>query len=88
MNGLWLLASKTVPAPSSSPRGEAGPIALLVIVLLLIATVLLIRNMGSRLRRIPPEFPAEREARLAREARAQAEATDAPAGDEPDRGDA
>jgi hypothetical protein len=37
--------------------GMAGPLALLIIVLLAIATVLLIRNMNSRLRRLPERFP-------------------------------
>jgi hypothetical protein len=35
----------------------AGPLGLLVIVLLCIATVLLIRNMNKRLRRLPERFP-------------------------------
>jgi len=40
----------------------AGPLGLLIIVLLAIATVLLIRNMNARLRRLPDRFPdAERE---------------------------
>jgi hypothetical protein len=37
--------------------GVAGPTALLIIVLLAIATVLLIRNMNKRLRRLPAQFP-------------------------------
>ncbi|MGI8646985.1 MAG: hypothetical protein ACR2JX_01965 [Mycobacteriales bacterium] len=36
--------------------GVAGPIAGVVILLLGIATVLLIRNMNSRLRRLPKSF--------------------------------
>jgi hypothetical protein len=39
--------------------GMAGPLALLIIVLLAIATVLLIRNMNARLRRLPERFPDE-----------------------------
>jgi hypothetical protein len=39
--------------------GLAGPMGLLIIVLLAIATVLLIRNMNSRLRRLPERFPHE-----------------------------
>jgi hypothetical protein len=35
----------------------AGPLGLLIIVLLIIATVLLIRNMNKRLRRLPERFP-------------------------------
>ena len=37
--------------------GLAGPMGLLIIVLLAIATVLLIRNMNKHLRRIPERFP-------------------------------
>jgi hypothetical protein len=39
--------------------GLAGPMALLIIVLLAIATVLLIRNMNTRLRRLPDHFPGQ-----------------------------
>jgi hypothetical protein len=35
----------------------AGPLGLLIIALLSIATVLLIRNMNKRLRRLPQSFP-------------------------------
>jgi hypothetical protein len=40
--------------------GLAGPMGLFLIVLLAIATVLLIRNMNSRLRRLPDRFPEQR----------------------------
>jgi hypothetical protein len=50
--------------------GLAGPMGLFIIVLLAIGTVLLIRNMNSRLKRLPAEFPdpdaARREAEVAR----------------------
>jgi hypothetical protein len=36
--------------------GKASPIALVVVVLLGLATVLLIRNMTKRIRRLPPSF--------------------------------
>ena len=39
----------------------AGPLGLLIIVLLIIATVLLIRNMNKRLRRLPERFPHQDE---------------------------
>jgi hypothetical protein len=42
--------------------GLAGPMGLFIIVLMAIATVLLIRNMNSRLRRLPDRFPAPHEA--------------------------
>jgi hypothetical protein len=41
--------------------GLAGPMGLLIIVLLAIATVFLIRNMNSRLRRLPERFPNQPE---------------------------
>jgi hypothetical protein len=41
--------------------GLAGPMGLLIIVLLAIATVFLIRNMNSRLRRLPERFPNQGE---------------------------
>jgi hypothetical protein len=50
--------------------GLAGPMGLFVIVLMSIATVLLIRNMNKRLRRLPDSFSdgqqTEREAEIAR----------------------
>jgi hypothetical protein len=36
---------------------SAGPIGLLIVLLMLIATALLIRNMNGRLKRLPREFP-------------------------------
>ncbi len=39
--------------------GLAGPMALLVIVLLAVATALLVRNMNTRLRRLPDRFPGQ-----------------------------
>ena len=40
--------------------GKAGPLGLLLIVLLLIAVVLLGRSMGRHLKRVPPSFdPAD-----------------------------
>jgi hypothetical protein len=50
--------------------GLAGPMGLFIIVLLAIGTVLLIRNMNARLKRLPAEFPdpeaVRREAEVAR----------------------
>lgn len=42
--------------------GLAGPLGLFIIVVLAIATVLLIRNMNMRLKRLPKEFPPPSEA--------------------------
>lgn len=39
--------------------GLAGPTGLLIIVLLVIGTVLLIRNMNSRLRKLPDHFESD-----------------------------
>ena len=36
---------------------SAGPLGLLVLLLIGVATVLLIRNMNARLKRMPREFP-------------------------------
>jgi hypothetical protein len=41
--------------------GVAGPLGLLIIVLLAVATVLLIRNMNRRLRRLPASFSEQEE---------------------------
>lgn len=40
--------------------GLAGPMGLFMITVLAIATVLLIRNMNARLRRLPDRFPQQR----------------------------
>lgn len=42
-------------------NGVAGPLGLVIIVLLAIATVFLIRNMNRRLRRLPETFSAKEE---------------------------
>ncbi|SBT54682.1 hypothetical protein [Micromonospora narathiwatensis] len=39
--------------------GLAGPMGLFLIVLLATATILLIRNMNARLRRLPDQFPRQ-----------------------------
>jgi hypothetical protein len=41
---------------AADDNGSAGPIGLLIVVLLGVATVLLVRNMNGRLRRLPPSF--------------------------------
>jgi hypothetical protein len=41
--------------------GKAGPLGLLMVLLLLIAAILLVRSMGRHLKRLPPSFdPADR----------------------------
>jgi hypothetical protein len=56
--------------------GVAGPLGLLIIVLMAIATVLLIRNMNARLRRLPDHFPDQSEDGRGGTAPADAVATD------------
>jgi hypothetical protein len=47
--------------------GLAGPMGLFIIVLMAISTVLLIRNMNKRLRRLPDSFPDPAEVKRATE---------------------
>jgi hypothetical protein len=60
MNALTLLADNLAENNFGDTRsgGLAGPMGLFVIVVLVIGTVLLIRNMNSRLRRLPDRFPS------------------------------
>ncbi|MGI8537256.1 MAG: hypothetical protein ACR2K2_12350 [Mycobacteriales bacterium] len=44
-------------AAVDADRVSAGPLGLLVVLLMVIATVFLIRNMNGRIKRLPPEFP-------------------------------
>jgi len=39
-------------------RVSAGPLGLLVVILMVVATIFLIRNMNRRLKRLPREFPS------------------------------
>jgi hypothetical protein len=56
--GLTLLAVDQQQLPEDV--GKAGPIGLLLIVLLFIATLLLVRSMGRHLKRVPRSFdPAD-----------------------------
>lgn len=43
-------------AEGEGAGASAGPLGLLIVVLLGIATVLLVRNMNGRLKRLPPAF--------------------------------
>lgn len=62
----FLAEGGTTPPPAQNNFGDtmgdgiAGPLALLIIVLLAVATILLIRNMNARLRRLPDRFPDPR----------------------------
>lgn len=59
----WTLLPTAAPPPGGAPGSERGeefgktsPIALVVILLLGVATALLIRSMGKRLRNVPASF--------------------------------
>ena len=57
MTGLMALLASPAPSQVSPPQdASAGYVALLIVVLLGIATALLIRNMSTRLKRLPKEF--------------------------------
>lgn len=48
----------TPSAPlAAADQSVAGPLALLLVLLLAVATVLLVRNMAARIKRLPPSFP-------------------------------
>jgi len=55
MTALRVLAENNFGDTRSG--GLAGPMGLFIILLMAVATVLLIRNMNSRLRRLPDRFP-------------------------------
>mgnify|MGYP003423211390 CR=1 FL=1 len=55
MTALDLLAENNFGDTRSG--GLAGPMGLFIVVLLAVATVLLIRNMNTRIRRLPDRFP-------------------------------
>jgi hypothetical protein len=59
--GLVLLLASPAGAVDES-EVSAGPIGLLIVLLMLIATALLIRNMNGRLKRLPREFPRAQDA--------------------------
>jgi hypothetical protein len=59
MTALTLLADSLAENNFGDTRsgGLAGPMGLFIILVLATGTVLLIRNMNSRLRRLPDRFP-------------------------------
>ena len=63
MSTLLLLAAAAAEVDESEV--SAGPIGLLIVLLMLIATALLIRNMNGRLKRLPREFPEQASSRQA-----------------------
>ena len=71
-----VLAQSPAPPPGQGEEfGKASPIALVVIVLLGLATVLLIRGMSKRIRRLPDSFGERPE----REGEPPADGADGPA---------
>lgn len=60
LHPVTLLAAAEEQLPEDV--GKAGPLGLLLIVLLLIAVGLLVRSMTTHLKRIPPSFDEPREA--------------------------
>ncbi len=56
MNYSLLAVLADAPHNQGPDFGKASPVGLLVIVLLLIATVLLIRSMNRQLRKVPDSF--------------------------------
>ena len=61
---MQLLAENTLLAENNfgdtRSGGLAGPTGLVIILLLVVGTILLIRNMNSRLRRLPERFEPDR----------------------------
>lgn len=51
------MTAAAVQAAVDADRVSAGPLGLLVVLLMVLATVFLIRNMNGRIKRLPPEFP-------------------------------
>ena len=70
---MALPASPTTTFGDNLGDGVAGPVGLLIIVLLAVATALLIRNMNKHLKRLPESFPDPRAAARAAD---QGEAAD------------
>lgn len=65
--GVTVLAGNPVPPADKGPEfGKASPVGLVVVLLLLLATVFLIRSMNKHLRRVPESFdPPEQRAAAA-----------------------
>ena len=76
-----LLAQSLLAQSSTGDGGLAGPIGLVLVLLIAVATVLLIRNMDRRLKRLPRSFPPPPE-------RGGAPGSTPPGSDEPPRPDA
>ena len=60
MNHLVLTVIADAPHNHGPDFGKASPLGLLVVVLLLIATLLLLRSMNKQLKKVPKTFDPER----------------------------
>ncbi|MCV7381902.1 hypothetical protein A5672_05780 [Mycobacterium alsense] len=56
MNPRLLSVLADAPHNHGPDFGKASPVGLLVVVLLLIATLLLLRSMNKQLKKVPPSF--------------------------------
>lgn len=88
--GVWgptatvVTAQDPAPPPGKGPEfGKASPVGLVVILVLLLATVLLVRSMSKHLRRIPASFDEPRPDEHAPGEHPSDEPVDAPVPDEP-----
>jgi hypothetical protein len=59
VNHLLLTVIADAPHNHGPDFGKAGPLGLLVVVLLLIATLLLLRSMNRQLKKVPKTFDPE-----------------------------
>ena len=60
MNRYLLRVIADAPHNHGPDFGKASPVGLLVVVLLLIATLLLLRSMNRQLKKVPPSFDPKR----------------------------
>jgi hypothetical protein len=72
---MWQLLTEDNNFGDTRSGGLAGPTGLVIILLLVVATILLIRNMNARLRRLPERFVQPPDPR-SRKPEAEAEAPD------------
>lgn len=79
---MWELLAADNNFGDTRSGGLAGPTGLVIILLLVVATILLIRNMNARLRRLPERFepPPEREKGRSKESGAPQDSVDHDAG--------
>lgn len=54
---MWEFLADNNFGDTRSGEGLAGPMPLLILLLLAVATIFLIRNMNKRVKRLPESFP-------------------------------